>query len=135
MELTKKALEDVKFRTRGRWYNADQVDAFLEELAVSADEADRERQETRSTVRALEEQVDKLRDENVRLWKQVQDLKSRLRPSLKLKTPRELELERDRLIQDIKALKRFREDFQKAVEKDAASLTERLRNMESNKLL
>jgi len=135
MELTKKALEDVKFRTRGRWYSADQVDAFLEELAVSADEADREWRKAGSTVRALEEQVDKLRDENVRLWKQVQDLKSLPRLSPGQETLRELERERDGLIQDIKALKKFREDFQKAVEQDAASLTEQLRDMDSHKLL
>lgn len=134
MELTKKALEDVKFRTRGRWYSADQVDAFLEELAVSADEADREWQKARNTVRALEEQVDKLRDENVRLWKQVQELKS-LRQPPKPEVSRELEQERDGLIRDIKALKKFRETFCEAVERDAASLTEQLKDMDSHKLL
>lgn len=134
MELTKKALEDVKFRTRGRWYSADQVDAFLDELAVSADEADREWRKARNTVRALEEQVDKLRDENVRLWKQVQELKN-LRQPPKPEVSRELEQERDGLIRDIKALKKFRETFCEAVERDAASLTEQLKDMDSHKLL
>lgn len=133
MELTKKTLEDVKFRTRGRWYSADQVDAFLEELAVSADEAGREWRKARSTVKALEEQVETLREENVRLWKQVQELKNRPQPGPEALG--ELEKERAGLIQDIKALKRFREDFQKAVEQDAASLTEQVKDMDSHKLL
>lgn len=134
MELTKKALEDVKFRTRGRWYSAEQVDEFLEELAVAADEAEREWKTLTVKVRELGEQVENLREENVRLWKQTQELKKSI--CTPKETPAdELEQERDRLIEDIKALKKFRSSFQQAVERDAASLSEQLKAMESYKLL
>lgn len=135
MELTKKALEDVKFRTRGRWYSAEQVDDFLEELAVSADEAEREWKMLTAKVRDLGEQVENLREENVRLWKQTQELKKEIHSAPKREPTDDLRKERAQLIEDIKALKKFRQSFQEAVERDAASLSEQLKEMESYKLL
>ena len=47
----------------------------------------------------------------------------------------ELERERDSLIGDIKALRRFRESFRQAVEEDAQSLLRRAESLPSEKLL
>ena len=43
MELTREALRAVEFRSRGQWYQARQVDQFIEELTVAVDQAQRER--------------------------------------------------------------------------------------------
>ncbi len=53
MELTRQVLDDVKFETKGRWYNADQVDEFLEELAESVEQAQAEVARLRQEVRGL----------------------------------------------------------------------------------
>ena len=42
MELTREALAQVKFRTRGQWYDALQVDQFIEELMAAADRQEEE---------------------------------------------------------------------------------------------
>ena len=47
----------------------------------------------------------------------------------------ELERERDSLIGDIKALRRFRESFRQAVEEDAQSLLRRAESLPSERLL
>ena len=47
----------------------------------------------------------------------------------------ELERERDSLIGDIKALRRFRESFRQAVEEEAQSLMRRAESLPSEKLL
>lgn len=135
MELTKKALDDVKFRTRGRWYSAEQVDAFLEELAVCADESEREWKALTAKVHDLESQVENLREENVRLWKQTQELKAAVKSAPKADPLNDLKQQRNELINDIKALKKFRETFKAAVERDAKSLNEQLKELESYKML
>ena len=48
---------------------------------------------------------------------------------------RDLERERDSLLQDIKALRRFRESFRQAVEEDAQSLLRQVEGLPSEKLL
>ncbi len=131
MKLTKKALEDVRFSTRGKWYNARQVDAFLQDLAMAADEADREWKSARACMNALEEQADGLRAENIRLQKELQELKSAAPPDVL----ENLEQEKNHLLQDIKALKKFREMFREAVEKDAGDLAENVKSLASEKLL
>ena len=47
----------------------------------------------------------------------------------------DLERERDSLLQDIKALRRFRESFRQAVEEDAQSLLRQVEGLPSEKLL
>lgn len=129
MELTKKALEDVKFRSRGKWYDGGQVDAFLDELAVAAETAQRELTETRSRGKALSQQVEALQEEKQALLVKIQALEEQGKETLEKKQ------ERDRLIQDIKALRAFRETFRNAVEQDAASLSEQMKQLDSDKLL
>ncbi len=138
MKLTKQSIANVKFRSRGKWYHAGQVDAFLEELLVAADEADRELTEEKGRVRVLTEQLESLREENVRLRDRAEKAagpaETRAEEERRLLC-RELEKERDRLIQDIKALQDFREAFRASIERDAASLTEQIKGFESDKLL
>lgn len=129
MELTKQALENVKFRSRGKWYDAGQVDAFLDELMVAAETAQRELTETRSRGKALSQQVEALQEEKQALLVKIQALEEQGKETLEKKQ------ERDRLIQDIKALRAFRETFRNAVEQDAASLSEQMKQLDSDKLL
>ena len=52
MDLTKELLAGASFRARGKWYAAQQVDAFLEELSVRLEEDSREREELAEDARA-----------------------------------------------------------------------------------
>ena len=134
MELTREALAQVKFRTRGQWYDALQVDQFIEELMAAAD-----RQEEESRL-LREEWMARL----AQATEEAQGLRERLRAlereSRAARTPaqgenRQLEAERDQLIADIKALRRFRESFREAVRKDAQALLEQAENLGSENML
>lgn len=134
MELTREALAQVKFRTRGQWYDALQVDQFIEELMAAAD-----RQEEESRL-LREEWMARL----AQATEEAQGLRERLRAlereSRAARSPaqgenRQLEAERDQLIADIKALRRFRESFREAVRKDAQALLEQVGNLSSENML
>ena len=134
MELTKEALAQVKFRTRGQWYDALQVDQFIEELMAAAD-----RQEEESRL-LREEWMARL----AQATEEAQGLRERLhaleRESRAARTPAQgetqpLEAERDQLIADIKALRRFRESFREAVRKDAQALLSQVGDLDSEKML
>lgn len=123
------------FRTRGRWYLAQEVDDFLDELAVSLEEDDRETE-------GLEEKARTLRQENARLEEELKDARNTLERWKERSTEEsqrrvcwELEQERDRLIQDIKALRQFRETFRDAVAKDAEQVLGQVEELPSQKLL
>ena len=134
MELTREALAQVKFRTRGQWYDALQVDQFIEELMAAAD-----RQEEESRL-LREEWMARL----AQATEEAQGLRERLRAlereSRAARTPAQgetqpLEEERDQLIADIKALRRFWESFREAVRKDAQALLEQAGNLGSENML
>lgn len=134
MELTKEALAQVKFRTRGQWYDALQVDQFIEELMAAAD-----RQEEKSRL-LREEWMARL----AQATEEAQGLRERLsaleRESRAARSPAQgetqpLEEERDQLIADIKALRRFRESFREAVRKDAQALLSQVGDLDSEKML
>lgn len=134
MELTREALAQVKFRTRGQWYDALQVDQFIEELMAAAD-----RQEEESRL-LREEWMARL----AQATEEAQGLRERLRAlereSRAARTPAQgetqpLEAERDQLIADIKALRRFRESFREAVRKDAQALLEQAESLPSQEAL
>lgn len=134
MELTREALAQVKFRTRGQWYDALQVDQFIEELMAAAD-----RQEEESRL-LREEWMARL----AQATEEAQGLRERLRAlereSRAARTPAQgetqpLEAERDQLIADIKALRRFRESFREAVRKDAQALLSQVGDPDSEKML
>lgn len=134
MELTREALAQVKFRTRGQWYDALQVDQFIEELMAAAD---RQGEESRLL---REEWMARL----AQATEEAQGLRERLRAlereSRAARTPAQgetqpLEAERDQLIADIKALRRFRESFREAVRKDAQALLSQVGDLGSEKML
>ena len=134
MELTREALAQVKFRTRGQWYDALQVDQFIEELMAAAD-----RQEEESRL-LQEEWMARL----AQATEEAQGLRERLRAlereSRAARSPAQgetqpLEAERDQLIADIKALRRFRESFREAVRRDAQALLEQAENLGSENML
>jgi len=120
MELNRQVLDDVKFETKGRWYNADQVDEFLEELADGVDQAQAEVSRLRQEVRGLKNEIRTVRAEKSQ-WERRRDC--------------DLEQEESRLLDDVKALRQFREQFRQAVEQDARQLLEQTRSLGSDRLL
>lgn len=134
MELTREALAQVKFRTRGQWYDALQVDQFIEELMAAMDQQEEEarllREEWMARLAQATEEAQGLRER----------LRALERESRAARTPAQgetqpLEAERDQLIADIKALRRFRESFREAVRKDAQELLSQVGDLGSEKML
>ena len=132
MERSQEALGRAQFRAKGKRYLAQEVDSLLEELSVCLEE---DRQD-------WEIQEKKLREENARLAQDLQEARARLaqweetsQEARQRRVCQELERERDSLIGDIKALRRFRESFRQAVEEDAQSLLRRAESLPSEKLL
>ena len=108
MERSQQALGRAQFRAKGKWYLAQEVDSLLEELSVCLEEDGRERE-------ALEGEARSLRQENARLAQELQEARARLaqweeasQEARQRRVCQELERERDSLIGDIKALRRFR---------------------------
>ena len=134
MELTREALAQVKFRTRGQWYDALQVDQFIEELMAAADRQEEEsrllREEWMARLAQATEEAQGLRE---RLRALERESRAACSPAQGETQP--LEEERDQLIADIKALRRFRESFREAVRKDAQELLEQAEGLPSEKLL
>ena len=115
MDLTKELLAGASFRAKGKWYAAQQVDAFLEELSVRLEEDSREREELAEDARALRRENARLREE-LAAAKAAPPVEALPPEDPRLPVCRDLERERDSLLQDIKALRRFRESFRQAVE-------------------
>lgn len=134
MELTREALAQVKFRTRGQWYDALQVDQFIEELMAAADRQEEEsrllREEWMARLAQATEEAQGLRE---RLHALERESRAARSPAQGETQP--LEEERDQLIADIKALRRFRESFREAVRKDAQALLEQAENLGSENML
>ena len=134
MELTREALDQVKFRTRGQWYDALQVDQFIEELMAAADRQEEEsrllREEWMARLAQATEEAQGLRERLRALERESRAARS---PAQGETQP--LEEERDQLIADIKALRRFRESFREAVRKDAQALLEQVGNLSSENML
>ena len=134
MRDMKEAIERVQFRTRGKWYLAQQVDSFLEELSVRADQESRERD-------SLEREAGTLREEKAHLEVELREAVSRLvqqeAPPQKPPQPsaQELEQERDGLIQDIKALRQFRDSLCPQVAQEAQTLLRQVEELSSQKLV
>lgn len=126
MELTRDALTKVKFRTRGQWYNAPQVDQFIEELMAAADRQAEELESLRQALSDREAQLEEARREAQVLGDQLKALQQEAAGKQE---------ERDQLIADIKALRRFRESFRQAVEQDAKSLLQQARALPSQEAL
>lgn len=139
MERSQQALGRAQFRAKGKWYLAQEVDSLLEELSVCLEEG---RQDWEIQEKKLREERDSLLQEKDRLTQELQEARARLaqweeasQEARQRRVCQELERERDSLIGDIKALRRFRESFRQAVEEDAQSLLRRAESLPSEKLL
>lgn len=139
MERSQQALGRAQFRAKGKWYLAQEVDSLLEELSVCLGE---DRQDWEIQEKKLREERDSLLQEKDRLVQELQEARARLaqweeasQEARQRRVCQELERERDSLIGDIKALRRFRESFRQAVEEDAQSLLRRAESLPSEKLL
>ena len=139
MERSQEALGRAQFRAKGKWYLAQEVDSLLEELSVCLEE---DRQDWEIQEKKLREERDSLLQEKDRLAQKLQEARARLaqweetsQEARQRRVCQELERERDSLIGDIKALRRFRESFRQAVEEDAQSLLRRAESLPSEKLL
>lgn len=139
MERSQQALGRAQFRAKGKWYLAQEVDSLLEELSVCLEE---DRQDWEIQEKKLREERDSLLQEKDRLAQELQEARARLarweetsQEARQRRVCQELERERDSLIGDIKALRRFRESFRQAVEEDAQSLLRRAESLPSERLL
>ncbi len=139
MERSQQALGRAQFRAKGKWYLAQEVDSLLEELSVCLEE---DRQDWEIQEKKLREERNSLLQEKDRLAQELQEARARLaqweetsQEARQRRVCQELERERDSLIGDIKALRRFRESFRQAVEEDAQSLLRRAESLPSEKLL
>lgn len=135
MDRTKEAVQRAQFHSKGKWYLAEEVDTFLEELSVrleedgrEKDELEREAQKLRETNATLEQELSAARETLERRREQSEEERQR-------RVCRELEQERDGLIEDIKALRRFRDNFQQAISQDAERLIQQMGELVSQKLL
>ena len=108
MGQTKEALSRARLRPQGEWYPAGEVDRLLEELAACAGEDDRQAARLRSQV----ERLQALAGHGAGFSEE----------EAQRQVCRDLEAQRDGLIQDIKALRRFREEYRQAVEEEARQL-------------
>ena len=139
MERSQEALGRAQFRAKGKRYLAQEVDSLLEELSVCLAE---DRQDWEIQEKKLREERDSLLQEKDRVAQELQEARARLaqweeasQEARQRRVCQELERERDSLIGDIKALRRFRESFRQAVEEDAQSLLRRAESLPSEKLL
>ena len=139
MERSQQALGRAQFRAKGKWYLAQEVDSLLEALSVCLEE---DRQDWEIQEKELREERDSLLQEKDRLAQELQEARARLaqweetsQEARQRRVCQELERERDSIIGDIKALRRFRESFRQAVEEDAQSLLRRAESLPSEKLL
>ena len=139
MERSQQALGRAQFRAKGKRYLAQEVDSLLEELSVCLEE---DRQDWEIQEKKLREERDSLLQEKDRLAPERQEARARLaqgeetsQEARQRRVCQELERERDSLIGDIKALRRFRESFRQAVEEDAQSLLRRAESLPSERLL
>ena len=152
MELTKEALDNVRFRTKGLWYNAQQVDTFLEQLTAAVEQEEKLRGEMQEEASALrshaEEQLAEIASLKAQLEETRQNIETALRENESVKaalaeeTAKVAELqteehikERETLLQDVKALRALRDQFRAALEQDLTDFTEKLQNLNSGTML
>lgn len=57
MDLTKKALEEVRFKSKGRWYDAKQVDDFIDEVIEGVEQNEKKLAEMQRDKEKLEKEI------------------------------------------------------------------------------
>lgn len=129
MELTRKTLEDVKFHSRGKWYSGQEVDDFLEEMMLAADRQEEDLRAARREAEAVRGELRRVTGENRALREELE------RKNAEMGALKDLEQEHRALLEDIKALRRFRDTFREAVRKDAGELLAQTGALGSDKLV
>ncbi len=118
MELNKKTLEDVRFKSKGRWYDAGQVDDFIDEIIEALDYA--EENVVHDTL--PEEPVPKETKEA----SEVTDIKEEIK---------RLTAQKEELTKNIQLLKGFKEQFKGSISADIEKIKEQIEKLESDTLL
>lgn len=121
MALTEDMVANVTFRTKGRWYRAEEVDAFLEEVLVGVHQFQREEDRLTGKMEYLEKQVARLQEENKKLRAGV----AKKRPSpaqQETEVLQALRQQQEQLIEDIKGLQLLRKKLYETIRQDTAQL-------------
>lgn len=125
--------EQMNFRTKGKWYLAEDVDNALNRLAVEREELSRELEALK---RRLRTEAGNAEDTSAQKTGPVLPEGNIENSVLHQKKVREeLEQERDELIHTIRMLRRLRDTFQASIRRDAQMLTGKLDEMESKGIL
>lgn len=119
MGHTSEVLRQVRLQAQGEWYPARQVNALLEELSACAEEDARRGEALERDAQALRERVQRLEGALKRAGQRTPGFSQE---AVQRRVCEVLELERDGLIQDIKALRHYRESYRQAVEEEARKL-------------
>lgn len=160
MKLSTQLQESAKFQTKGRWYNSDQVDDFIDKMIDGIDKLEQDYEmlkrdkDRRPAGNVNNRENTELKEEIVRLQGLVKASRQALAEAqskqqtqqapavavggtlqYKKRVVEELEKERDELIENIKLLRRFREEFRNSVKRDAEKLSQQMDEMDSDELL
>jgi DivIVA domain-containing protein len=121
MALTEDMVANVTFRTKGRWYRAEEVDAFLEEVLVGVHQFQREEDRLTGKMEYLEKQVARLQEENKKL--RAGAAKKRPSPAQQeTEVLQALRRQQEQLIEDIKGLQLLRKKLYETIRQDTAQL-------------
>lgn len=121
MALTEDMVANVTFRTKGRWYRAEEVDAFLEEVLVGVHQFQREEDRLTGKMEYLEKQIVRLQEENKKL--RASAAKKRPSPAQQeTEVLQALRRQQEQLIEDIKGLQLLRKKLYETIRQDTAQL-------------
>ncbi len=131
MELNKKTLEEVRFKTKGKWYDGRQVDAFIDEIIASLDELEYpdyapEESEAPERIDSAEIELAAARAAMSGDEMKLRDLRAEIE---------RLTAQKDELTRNISLLKSFKEQFKASVGKDIDEIKEKLDSFTSDALL
>lgn len=141
MEFSIEELENLKFKTKGKWYSAVEVDAAIDKLSVSVQEILQENADLLKENSKLKDnsellaRADKSEKEISALKEQIKTKASSNTIEHQRKVCEELEAHRDELINDIKTLRQFRDNFKKVIQSDIDSMSLKLRELEADEIL
>lgn len=142
MEFSRDELENLKFKTKGKWYSAVEVDEAIDKLSVSAQELLQENADLVKENSQLKKEKTEALSKAEKLEREISVLKNKAKQNAgsntiehQRKVCEELEAHRDELINDIKTLRLFRDNFKKVIQDDIDSMSEKLKELEADGIL
>lgn len=124
MKLTKEELNGVKFKAKGTWYSGEEVDDFIDEIILEVEKENLEKKEMEKKLKFLQELIEKISssDEDIEFPYDVENLskpknskeKQRKTPVFDLVVYDELIKTRNKLIDEIKLLKKEKNRLEKS---------------------